>query len=148
MPLFNKKPKVPQQTNGTNGAQSALHSHPTTALHPPPNDNNNLKSTISSPIPSLMSGNKSAGKQAPSSTSSTTSSGGGGAGGGGNALKNQLVFHCQLAHGSPTGLISGFSSVKELYQKIAECYEFPMDEVSQLRVISHGMLVESSACVL
>ncbi|XP_044742540.1 PDZ domain-containing protein GIPC3 [Chrysoperla carnea] len=41
----------------------------------------------------------------------------------------QLVFHCQLAHGSPTGLISGFSNVKELYQKIAECYEFPASEI-------------------
>lgn len=47
-----------------------------------------------------------------------------------NILKPQLVFHCQLAHGSPTGLISGFASVKELYQKIAECYDFPVDEVS------------------
>lgn len=44
-------------------------------------------------------------------------------------LKPQLVFHCQLAHGSPTGLISGFASVKELYQKIAECYDFSVDEV-------------------
>lgn len=42
----------------------------------------------------------------------------------------QLIFHCQLAHGSPTGLITGFASVKELYQKIAECYDFPVDEVS------------------
>jgi hypothetical protein len=40
-----------------------------------------------------------------------------------------LVFHCQLANGSPTGLITGFSSVKELYQKIAECYDFGIDEV-------------------
>lgn len=47
-----------------------------------------------------------------------------------NLSKPQLVFHCQLAHGSPTGLITGFSSVKELYQKIAECYDFPVDEVS------------------
>lgn len=43
--------------------------------------------------------------------------------------KPQLVFHCQLAHGSPTGLITGFSSVRELYQKISECYEFSADEV-------------------
>lgn len=43
--------------------------------------------------------------------------------------KPPLVFHCQLAHGSPTGLISGFSNVRELYQKIAECYELPMDEI-------------------
>ncbi|KAJ8731995.1 hypothetical protein PYW08_014725 [Mythimna loreyi] len=43
--------------------------------------------------------------------------------------KSQLVFHCQQAHGSPLGLISGFSNVKELYQKIAECYDFPPDEI-------------------
>lgn len=48
-------------------------------------------------------------------------------------MKPQLVFHCQLAHGSPTGLITGFSSVKELYQKIAECYDFSVDEVSVIR---------------
>lgn len=41
----------------------------------------------------------------------------------------KLVFHCQLAHGSPTGLISGFSNVRELYQKIAECYEFPAEDI-------------------
>lgn len=41
----------------------------------------------------------------------------------------QLVFHCQLAHGSPTGFVSGFSNVRELYQKIAEYFEFPMSEV-------------------
>lgn len=45
--------------------------------------------------------------------------------------KSQLVFHCQQAHGSPLGLISGFSNVKELYQKIAECYDFPPDEVRE-----------------
>lgn len=46
--------------------------------------------------------------------------------------KSQLVFHCQQAHGSPLGLISGFSNVKELYQKIAECYDFPPEDVSVL----------------
>lgn len=43
--------------------------------------------------------------------------------------KSQLVFRCQQAQGSPTGLISGFSNVKELYAKIAECYEFPPAEI-------------------
>lgn len=47
----------------------------------------------------------------------------------------QLIFHCQLAHGSPTGLISGFSNVKELYQKIAECYELPPTDVRFLHQI-------------
>ncbi len=42
----------------------------------------------------------------------------------------KLVFHCQQAHGSPTGVISGFTNVKELYQKIAECYDM---EPSQVR---------------
>jgi hypothetical protein len=46
--------------------------------------------------------------------------------------KPKLVFHCQLAHGSPTGLISGFTNVKELYNKIAECYEIQPTDVSQL----------------
>lgn len=46
------------------------------------------------------------------------------------AEKQKLVFHCQQAQGSPTGLISGFSNVKELYEKIAECYDFTPNEVS------------------
>ncbi len=41
----------------------------------------------------------------------------------------KLVFHCQLAHGSPTGLISGFTNVKELYQRIADCYDIDSKEV-------------------
>lgn len=44
----------------------------------------------------------------------------------------KLVFHCQQAHGSPTGIISGFTNVKELYQKIADCYDIPASEVSHL----------------
>ena len=42
----------------------------------------------------------------------------------------KLVFHCQQAHGSPTGIISGFTNVKELYKKIAECYDIPYEDVS------------------
>lgn len=53
-----------------------------------------------------------------------------------NVTKPQLVFNCQLAHGSPTGFITGFASVKELYQKIAECYDFAMDEVSGQLLLS------------
>lgn len=52
-----------------------------------------------------------------------------------NGQKSQLVFHCQQAHGSPLGLISGFSNVKELYQKIAECYDFPPEDVSVVLLI-------------
>lgn len=41
----------------------------------------------------------------------------------------KLVFHCQLAQGSPTGIISGFTNVKELYQKISECYDMPASDI-------------------
>ncbi|XP_012286018.1 PDZ domain-containing protein GIPC3 [Orussus abietinus] len=43
--------------------------------------------------------------------------------------KPQLVFRCQLAHGSPTGLISGFANVRELYQEIAECYVMAPEDI-------------------
>ena len=45
--------------------------------------------------------------------------------------KPKLAFHCQQAQGSPTGIISGFTNVKELYQKIADCYDMEPTEVSQ-----------------
>ena len=43
--------------------------------------------------------------------------------------KPKLAFHCQQAHGSPTGIITGFTNVRELYQKIAECYDFASSDV-------------------
>lgn len=43
--------------------------------------------------------------------------------------KASLQFHCQLAHGSPTVFVSGFSNVKELYQKIAESFDLSPSEV-------------------
>lgn len=46
------------------------------------------------------------------------------------ALRPRLVFHTQLAHGSPTGRIEGFTNVKELYGKIAEAFRLPAAEVS------------------
>lgn len=46
------------------------------------------------------------------------------------ALRPRLVFHAQLAHGSPTGRIEGFGNVKELYAKIAEAFNIPVGDVS------------------
>lgn len=54
-----------------------------------------------------------------------------------NPTKQQLVFHCQLAHGSPTGLITGFASVRELYKKIAECYDIPVEDILFCTLNSH-----------
>ena len=43
--------------------------------------------------------------------------------------RQELVFHCQLAHGSPTKEIKDFSNVKELYARIAEAFEIPANQV-------------------
>lgn len=44
-------------------------------------------------------------------------------------LRPRLIFHTQLAHGSPTGRIHGFTNVKELYAKIAEVFNISPSEV-------------------
>lgn len=41
----------------------------------------------------------------------------------------KLVFHTQLAHGSPTARIHGFTNVRELYAKIAEVFNISASEV-------------------
>lgn len=45
-------------------------------------------------------------------------------------VTNSLQFYCQLAHGSPTAFVSGFSNVKELYDKIGEAFDMPASDVS------------------
>lgn len=47
-----------------------------------------------------------------------------------NSMRPRLIFHTQLAHGSPTGRIEGFSNVRELYAKIGEAFGIPPSEVS------------------
>ncbi len=44
----------------------------------------------------------------------------------------KLVFHTQLAHGSPTGRIHGFTNVKELYAKIAKAFDISASEVRRV----------------
>lgn len=102
MPIFNKKPKQSPTTIQQQQQQQY--------------ENNNSKAGVLSSSTSPMN---SIDRRVPQPQSPES-----------NVSKPQLVFHCQLAHGSPTGLISGFASVKELYQKIAECYDFSVDEVS------------------
>lgn len=41
----------------------------------------------------------------------------------------KFVFYCQLAHGSPTGKVEGFTNVKELYQKLAEVFKVDPSQV-------------------
>ena len=77
------------------------------------------------PPPPLSGMNRPSSYSSSSSRRSTASSSNGEA----HREPPKLIFHCQLAHGSPTGLISGFSNVKELYQKIADCFEIPVNTV-------------------
>ncbi|XP_062888207.1 PDZ domain-containing protein GIPC3-like [Mobula hypostoma] len=44
-------------------------------------------------------------------------------------IRPRLIFHTQLAHGSPTGRIEGFTNVKELYAKIAEVFDISPTEI-------------------
>ncbi|XP_034386723.1 PDZ domain-containing protein GIPC3 [Cyclopterus lumpus] len=49
----------------------------------------------------------------------------------------RLIFHTQLAHGSPTGRIHGFTNVKELYTKIAEVFNISPSEILFCTLNSH-----------
>lgn len=41
-----------------------------------------------------------------------------------------MVFHCQLAHGSPTKQVRDFTNVKQLYESIAKAFSIPTSDVS------------------
>ncbi|XP_027012555.1 PDZ domain-containing protein GIPC2 isoform X1 [Tachysurus fulvidraco] len=57
-------------------------------------------------------------------------------------LRPKLVFHTQLAHGSPTGRIEGFSNVKELYAKIAEAFNLNTTEILFCTLNTHKIDME------
>lgn len=57
------------------------------------------------------------------------------AGGSAVPTRQELVFHCQLAHGSPTKDIKDFSNVRELYSRIAEAFNISTDQVWTLSVL-------------
>ncbi|XP_072457146.1 PDZ domain-containing protein GIPC3 isoform X2 [Notamacropus eugenii] len=52
-------------------------------------------------------------------------------------IRPRLVFHTQLAHGSPTGKIEGFTNVRELYAKIAEAFSISPTEILFCTLNSH-----------
>ncbi|KAK3546236.1 hypothetical protein QTP70_025181 [Hemibagrus guttatus] len=57
-------------------------------------------------------------------------------------LRPKLVFHTQLAHGSPTGRIEGFGNVKELYAKIAEAFNLSTTEILFCTLNTHKIDME------
>ena len=137
MSLFSKKRKPVghlageadhhHNNGGSNGTPSLMEEtsgrHPHHPLPPIPTNGHHSLPPHQPPVP-------------PRHHSSTTSSNSSAAAAAAAAQVKQpkLVFHCQQAHGSPTGLISGFTNVKELYEKIAECYDIQANEVSRLRI--------------
>jgi len=48
-----------------------------------------------------------------------------------------MVFHCQLAHGSPTRQIRDFTNVKQLYESIAKAFGIPTDEILYCTLNTH-----------
>uniref|UniRef100_A0A3B3VWV8 GIPC1-3 GH1 domain-containing protein n=1 Tax=Poecilia latipinna TaxID=48699 RepID=A0A3B3VWV8_9TELE len=60
------------------------------------------------------------------------------------SLRPKLVFHTQLAHGSPTGRIEGFTNVKELYGKIAEAFNISPPDVSNNNITTDKKLTCSA----
>ncbi len=63
-----------------------------------------------------------------------------------SSMRPRLIFHTQLAHGSPTGRIEGFSNVRELYAKIGEAFGIPPSEVSE-SAYWMGVTINSPASV-
>ncbi|KAJ8011047.1 hypothetical protein DPEC_G00054130 [Dallia pectoralis] len=57
-------------------------------------------------------------------------------------LRPKLVFHTQLAHGSPTGRIEGFTNVKELYGKIANTFDLSPPEILFCTLNTHKIDME------
>lgn len=45
--------------------------------------------------------------------------------------RNELTFHCQLSHGSPTKDIQDFSNVKELYSRVGEAFDIDPSTVKK-----------------
>jgi len=48
-----------------------------------------------------------------------------------------MVFHCQLAHGSPTKQVKDFTNVKQLYESIAKAFGIPTESILYCTLNTH-----------
>lgn len=48
-----------------------------------------------------------------------------------------MVFHCQLAHGSPTKQVRDFTNVKQLYESIARAFGIPTSDILYCTLNTH-----------
>jgi hypothetical protein len=53
-----------------------------------------------------------------------------------------MVFHVQLAHGSPTKQVRDFTNVKELYEAIAKAFGIPSDQILYCTLNTHKIAME------
>ncbi|XP_043550915.1 PDZ domain-containing protein GIPC1-like isoform X2 [Chiloscyllium plagiosum] len=55
----------------------------------------------------------------------------------GPPLRPRLVFHTQLAHGSATGRVEGFTNVRELYSKLGEAFNMEPAQIMFCTLNTH-----------
>ncbi|UJR23499.1 hypothetical protein I4U23_026497 [Adineta vaga] len=115
MPIF--PPRRKSQTKKDDPINGIIPSVSDTTAAASTTTTTNANANPTNAVPSNRQSSYSSSSSQRSTTSST------------NGETPKLIFHCQLAHGSPTGLISGFSNVRELYQKIAACFEIPASSI-------------------
>lgn len=58
-------------------------------------------------------------------------------GGAAPAEQFDMVFHCQLAHGSPTRQVRDFTNVKQLYESIAKAFSIPTADILYCTLNTH-----------
>ena len=58
----------------------------------------------------------------------------------------ETFYYVQLAHGSNIEIISGFSDLKELYQKVAQCYKIRSDDILFCTVKSNKIDMDEIVC--
>lgn len=51
--------------------------------------------------------------------------------------KEADIFYCQLAHGSPIGLITNFKNAADLYSQIAKCYDINVFDILYCTLNTH-----------
>ena len=58
-----------------------------------------------------------------------------------------MVFHVQLAHGSPTRQVRDFTNVKQLYESIAKAFGIPTTDVRLLRPALTSLALQAALLI-
>ncbi|XP_078064148.1 PDZ domain-containing protein GIPC1-like, partial [Mustelus asterias] len=67
---------------------------------------------------------------------------GSGSGSSRSPLRPRLAFHTQLAHGSATGLVQGFTNVRELYTQLANTFHIEPAQIMFCTLNTHKVDME------